>query len=244
MQSINVDGTANVLSACQQNKVRRLVHMSSVVAVGASFDGRQPLNEDDHYNIGHLNLGYFETKRQAEQLVIAAAKQGLVDAVCVNPSTIYGAGDATKGSRKIQFKVASGKFPFYTAGGVSVVPIEDVIQGTLAAWKVGRTGERYILSGENLTIKEVFSTIAELAGAKPPNIYLPNAVVKTVGCIGDVLEKLGRKGPLNSESAWTAILYHWFDHSKAKKELGFRPGPARDALKQSINWIKKQGWLK
>lgn len=242
MDHVNVTGTANILQAAQTAKVSRFVHMSSVVAVGASFDGT-PLNEDSPYNVGHLNLGYFETKYQAEQLVRQVFKEGRLDTVMLNPSTIYGAGDARKGSRKTQLKVARGKFPFYTSGGVSIVAVEDVVEALITAWKKGRSGERYILSGDNLTIRELFQTIADAAGVAPPSIYLPNVAVRTLGKVGDLMEKIGRKGPINSENAWTSILYHWFDSSKARRELGFQPKPGKLAIANSVQWMKEQGLL-
>lgn len=243
MEQVNVGGTKNVIDAVKRKKNTRLIYMSSVVAVGASYDGT-PLNEESPYTIANLDLGYFETKRDAEILVKQACDKGEIDAVILNPSTIYGATDAKKGSRKTQIKVAQGKFPFYTSGGVSVVSVHDVVRATLTAKEKGRTGERYILSGENLTIKEVFRRIATIAGVKPPSIHLPSPVVKGVGRVGDLLEKLGKKGPLNTENAWTALLYHWFDHAKASRELGFRPRPAQEALEESVGWMKQQGLLK
>ncbi|MBX9767782.1 MAG: NAD-dependent epimerase/dehydratase family protein, partial [Bdellovibrionales bacterium] len=92
MDKVNVQGTVNVVRACKEMGVRRLVHVSSVVALGASFDGRLPLNEKSQFNLAHLNLGYFETKRKAEVCVLNAAHDQGLDAVVVNPSTIYGPG--------------------------------------------------------------------------------------------------------------------------------------------------------
>jgi dihydroflavonol-4-reductase len=242
MEEVNVAGTRNVVEACIENGVRRLVHLSSVTAVGASFDGK-PLNEESPYNIAHLHLGYFDTKHEAEQIVLQAVKGGKLDAVMINPSTIYGRGDAKKGSRGTQLKVARGKFPFYTSGGVSVVAVEDVVESIIKAWEIGRTGERYIVSGENLRIKDLFDMIAHEAGVKPPSIYLPKPIIKAIGQVGDKLEVIGKKGPLNSENAWTSTLYHWFDNSKAKRELGLNPKPASYAIHQSVSWMKENGLL-
>lgn len=240
MERVNVDGTAHVIAACRTAGVRRLVHVSSVVAVGASRDGR-PLDEDAPYTMSGLNLGYFETKHRSEALVRAAARAGEVDAVIVNPSTVYGAGDARKGSRGLQVKVARGRFPFYPPGGASIVAVEDVIDATVAAWHRGRTGERYILCGDNLLFREIFAIIAREAGVRPPSIPLPRAAVFALGKIGDGLEALGLKGPLNTETAWMAVLYHWFDAAKAMRELGFRPRPAAEALAASVRWMKEHG---
>jgi dihydroflavonol-4-reductase len=243
MEAVNVGGTANVIAACASSRVRKLIYLSSVVAIGASFDGAHILNENSSYKIAHLHLGYFQTKHRAEQLVHAATLKGEVDAIMINPSTIYGPGDAKKGSRGVQLKVARGSFPFYTSGGVNVVSIEDVIDCIIAAWTKGRTGERYIVAGENLLVHQVFSMIAKEAGVKPPSIYLPNPAVRLIGKVGDTLEAIGRKGPLNSENAWASILFHWFDSAKAQRELGLRPKPASYAIAQSLNWSRQHGLL-
>lgn len=242
MESVNVGGTRNVAYALRGTG-KRLVYMSSVVAVGASLKPI-PLNENSPYTVGPLNLGYFETKKKAEDLVMNLCGSGELNATMVNPSTIYGATDAKKGSRKTQVKVARGEFPFYTSGGVSVVSVHDVVEAVLAAKEKGRVGHRYILSGENMTIHELFNRIAELAGVRAPWLYLPNPVVRSIGLVGDTLEKLGKKGPLTSENAWTSILFHWFDHSKATAELGFQPRPAQQALSESVEWMRNNGILK
>lgn len=243
MEKINVGGTKNVIEACRALRVRKLVHLSSVVAVGAGFNPSQVLNEESEYNIHHLNLGYFETKREAEELVVQACQKKLVDAVILNPSTIYGPGDARKGSRKTQLKVAQGTFKFYTSGGVNVVSVEDVVEGIVSAWKKGRTGERYILAGENLLIKDLFRIIAEKAGVEPPKKLLPASVIHVVGMVGDALGALGLPSFVSRENAWTSTLFHWFDSSKAQRELDFKPRPAEIAISQSVQWIKENGLL-
>ncbi|HPI41696.1 MAG TPA: NAD-dependent epimerase/dehydratase family protein [Pseudobdellovibrionaceae bacterium] len=237
MEKVNVLGTANVLVACEHQQVKRLVHLSSVVTVGAGFDPHQILNENSQYNLEKFNFGYFETKRKAEELVMTAVNNQKIDAVIVNPSTIYGAGDLKKGSRKTQVKVAQGKFPFYTSGGVSVVAVEDVVAGVLAAWHRGRTGERYILSGENLLIKDLFQIIAQCAGVSVPKYKIPDWILLLLGRTGDFLSSIGITTSLSYENAKVATLYHWFDCAKAQKELGFNPRPAKEALQKSVDWL-------
>ena len=242
MEAVNIDGTQNVIEACKRNNVKKLVYLSSVVAIGASFDGK-PLTEDSVYNIEHLNLGYFQTKHKAEILVRDTVSRGELDAVMINPSTIYGGGDAKKGSRGAQLKVARGKMPFYTSGGVNVVAVEDVIDCLMACWKKGTPGERYIVAGQNILIKDLFEKIAHCSGVKPPSIYLPTPAVKILGAAGDLLEKIGKKGPLNSETAWTSTLYHWFDSSKAQREFGIKFKPADYGIEASVNWMRANGYL-
>jgi dihydroflavonol-4-reductase len=240
MHKVNVVGTKNVIDACRACGVRKLVHLSSVVAIGASFD-KKPLDETSPYNVAHLHLGYFDTKYEAEALVRSAVLEGHLDAVMINPSTIYGPADAKKGSRSVQLKVARGKFPLYPPGGVSIVSVDDVIDAIMAVWVKGKPAERYIVSGENLLLKDVFDQIAAIAGVKPPSIPLPRPAIFALGAVGDVLEKFGKKGPLNSETAWTSTLYHWFDNSKARRELGLTFKPASYALEQSVRWMKDHG---
>ncbi|QDK36224.1 NAD-dependent epimerase/dehydratase family protein [Bdellovibrio sp. NC01] len=243
MEKVNVQGTANVVEVCRELKIRRLVYLSSVVAIGGGRSSEQVLNESSEFNVHDLDLGYFETKHKAEMIVKKACDKGEIDAVILNPSTVYGPGDAKKGSRKMQVKVAQGKFKFYTSGGVNVVAVEDVVAGILSAWKNGKKGERYILAGENILIKDLFTMIAQEAGVKPPPHHLPDQVLHVVGAVGDCLETIGMKGPLSRENAWTSTMFHWFDSSKAQRELGFNPRPAKEAIHNSVQWMKDHGLL-
>jgi dihydroflavonol-4-reductase len=243
MDKVNFQGTQNVIQAMKAKKIKKLLHLSSVVAVGAGFTSKEILNEDSEYNLEHLNLGYFETKRKAEQAVVTATKKSEIEGIIVNPSTIYGPADAKKGSRSIQLKVAQGRFPFYTGGGVNVVSVHDVINGIMLAIKKGKPAERYILSADNWTIQKLFQQIAFEAQVKAPHIKLPDLVLHTLGSLGDCAQALGFKGGISKENAWTSTLFHWFDNSKAKKELGFSPGTAEAAIHASVEWIKQQGML-
>ena len=240
MESVNVGGTANVIRACRDRGVRKLVYASSVAAIGASRNGR-PLTEESPYEIGPLDLGYFETKHRAEGLLRSAVEAGEIDAVMINPSTIYGPGDARKGSRRTQCRVASGRQRFYPPGGVGVVAVEDVIDAFLAVWNRGRRGERYIVNGENLLFGDLFGMIAREAGVPPPPIRLPRAAMLAIGRVGDVLESAGLPAPLTGETARAAVLHHWFDASKARGELGLRFKPASQAIAASVRWMRQQG---
>lgn len=243
MEKVNVIGTQNVVDTCLSTGVRRLVHMSSVSAIGASFDGKNLLNEESKYNLKHLGLGYFETKRKSEELVKQACTEKKLDAVILNPSNIYGAGDAEKGSRKTQIKVAKGQFLFYPVGGCSVITVEDAVQATIQAAKTGKTGERYILSGENVTIQQLFQKIAKAGGVEAPKIRLNRFMALQLGHLGDLMEKFGLKGPISTENAWASTLYHWFDHTKAKEQLNFKPQSADVAIENSVRWMKDKGLL-
>ncbi len=243
MEQVNVQGTKNVIEAIRKNGSPRLLHLSSVTAIGAGFTKNDILTEASPYNIHDLNLGYFETKHDAEIAVFDAVRAGHIEAVAINPSTIYGPGDAKKGSRGAQLKVARGKFPFYPPGGVNVVHVEDVVNLCVQAFHNGKSGDRTIACGENLTIQDTFNRIAQLAGVKPPSIAMPRIALFALGRVGDILESIGSKGPINTENAWTSTMYHWFSHEKATREFGFKPRPAQEALEASIRWSRDNGLL-
>ena len=236
MEAVNVQGTANVLKACIENRVSKCLHLSSVAAIGASFKP-QIIDEDFNYNLGKYNLGYFETKKKAEELVIKAFHESGLKTYLINPSTVYGTGDATKGSRKTQVKVARGRFNFYPPGGVNVVYVGDVIRAIDLCLKRGKPARRYIIGGENMTIRELFCTIARIAGVSPPKIPLPGFFLKGLGLIGDLMGKFSVKTSLSGETALIATLYHWFSSKRAKQELGFQPTPVKKALEESVSWM-------
>lgn len=243
MIQVNYHGTKNIVDACIELKISRLLHVSSVCAVGASFSPKIILDEKSKFNLRHLHLGYFDTKHAAESYVRRAVRLKKLSAVIVNPATIYGAMDSKKGSRTTQLKVAQGIFPFYTSGGVNVVAVEDVVEGMWSAWQIGREGERYILGGENILIKDLFIKIAKAARVEPPKIYMPNFALTLLGSLGDQLARFGKKPPINSESAWTSKLYHWFSNEKAKRDLGFKARAADIAIENSIRWSKENNLL-
>jgi dihydroflavonol-4-reductase len=164
-QLINVEGTRNVLDACVRSGVRRLVYCSSVVAVGALDTcpaaplsaGGGLMDETFEYNMRAHRLGYFDTKREAEELVLAFARSQTeshaatlttagprsapLDIVVLCPSNVYGRGDALKASRGTQVKVARGRLPFYSGGGINIVRVQDVAEAFVAAWHKGMRRE-------------------------------------------------------------------------------------------------------
>ena len=242
MFQVNVEGTKNVIEACLHNQVPKLLHLSSVVAIGASHEAKV-LNENSPYQIADLKLGYFDSKHQAQILVQQAYHEKKLYTVIVNPSTIYGPGDAKKSSRKSQLKVARGQMPFYTEGGVSIIGIRECVDAIWNAWLKAKPAEPYILAGENISIKQLFEYIAEAADVSAPEIEMPKEVLMFLGKTGDFLRKLGIDKGFSVENAHTATMYHWFDSSKAQKELALKIRPAKSCISESVMWMQQQGLL-
>lgn len=243
MEQVNVAGTQNLLDACVTQSTPKVLHLSSVAAIGFN-QKRQKISEDFKFDFEQWDLGYFKTKHKAERLCFQYFQDNNLPVYLINPSTIYGYGDGKKGSRKTQVKVAQGRFPLYPPGGVNVVHVSDVIDLIFLILDRGQPARRYIAAGDNMTIKELFKSIATLAGAKPPYLPIPRSLIKSLGFIGDLRTRyLNSDTSLSSETAITSTGFHWFSNQRIRKELGFSPRPSVEALQDSVQWMKDQGLL-
>ncbi len=227
-------GTRNVVEASLKNRVARFVHVSSVAAIGAALQPSKLLNEESPNTMIERGFLNFDSKVTSEKIALDACRSRGLDVVIVNPSMVFGAGDAKKPARKGSVLATRGKLPFYPSGGISVVAVEDVTDGMIQALSRGRKGERYILSGENLRFKEVLGHYARLSGHTPPRWQLSGGVLSA---LGQVSEFLRLDSEMSVEAATASGLFHWYDHSKARKELGFNPRAAELAIKNSVDWI-------
>jgi len=243
MTAANVTGTANVIEAVISAGVPRLVHTSSVVAVGLSTDGR-PCDETARWNFDTERMvdAYALTKHLAENVVRGAADR--VDAVIVNPTYMLGPRDARPSSGRLIVDVVRGRVPGWTPGYNNFVDVRDVARGMIAAWQRGRRGERYILAGHDMTYGDVMRRIAEAAGTRPPRLRVPRAAAWLFGMWGDLVERSGREPVVNS----TQIRYAYTDRfrfksDKATGELGYRCGPLEPALRDAIAWFRGHGML-
>jgi len=245
LMAANVEGTRHVIAAVRQAGVKRLVHTSTVGAVGLSEDG-QPCDETQRWNFDQQGMadGYVTTKHLAEEEVLGAAAEGL-DVVIINPSYMFGPYDARPSSGAMIIEVVRGRVPGWTLGINNVVDVRDVARGTIAAWQRGKAGERYILSGEEVTYKALFERIAEIAGTRPPSWGVPRWATRLFGQAGDIQEWMSGGEPLiNSVAAGYANCVTFrFRHDKATRELGYAPGPIELAIRDAITWFRKQGML-
>ena len=220
LEAVNVGGTRNVLDACLAAGVRRLVHTSSCTTCGP-VPGRVATEEDEPPE-WELVVPYKRTKLDSERLVLESG----LDAVVVNPTAPVGEGDTTPTptGRMVQ-GVASGRYRAYVGtAGVNLVDVRDVARGHLLALDRGRCGERYLLGGENMPLKEAFARIARAAGRRPPRIRVPYAAVRAGAGLGLV----------NRHEALLAGLPEYFSSAKAHGELGYQPSPIDDALRRAV----------
>jgi dihydroflavonol-4-reductase len=231
MHTVNVEGTRAVLDAAARAGVRRVVHTSSCATCGP-VAGRAA-TEADSPPSWELAVPYKRTKLEAERLALAAARDGL-DVVVVNPTTPVGPGDrGPTPTGKMVADVARGRARAYLRGGaLNVVAVQDAAAGHVRAFEHGRRGERYLLGGENLSLREVFATVARAAGRPAPRIGVPWAVAYAAARAGDAaLRAVGREPSLLVvDEVRLARLPMAFDDAKARRELGHTSRPAREAL--------------
>ena len=222
-ERVNVEGTRVVVELCRELGVRRLVHTSTCGTCGP-VEGR-PASEEDSPPEWELAVPYKRTKLEAERIVLDAARDGL-DAVVVNPTTPVGDGDRfpTPTGRMIE-GVATGRYRGYVDSGVNVVDVRDVARGHLLAFESGGTGQRYLLGGVDLALRELFGAIADLAGRRRPRLRLPYRAAQA----------LARSGVANQEEVALARLPMYYSWAKAERELGYRPGPVEPALRRAVD---------
>jgi len=238
---INVEGTKNVVRACLENKIKRLIHVSSDVTIGVE-EGKLA-NEEMLYNLFPLKINYCDTKFLGEVEVYKGIAKGL-DAVVVCPASMYGEGDIRKIKTDMTFDF---KFPmnfFYPRGGIAVVDVEDVVEGLIRAWKMGRKGERYLLIGENITFYEMRKIIAKELGRKPPSISIPSWLFTLLAYVFLGISKITKNRPkLTPEMARFNKIKFYFSNEKAEKELGLKFKSFKESIKRAIRWYKDNGYL-
>ena len=247
MYAVTVVGTRNVLEAARQAGVRRVVHTSTVAALGVPdrpLRGSIPLPMDEHHTWNYRPewWRYGHSKYLAELEVQRAVALGM-DVVIVNPAAVLGAGDLNRVSGDVVVYIAGHGVPAVVEGGVNVVHIADVVAGHLAALERGRTGERYILGGENMYVPELLNLIAEVTEARQSHLQIPTWLA--LALVGPVatLNRWG-KLPVGGELLRQAGRYFYYDTRKAREELGLpAPRAVREAIKEAHQWYKEQNMI-
>jgi dihydroflavonol-4-reductase len=239
----NVEGTRNVLTAAGRAAVGRIVYTSSVATVGLPADG-SPGTEDTPVALADMIGHYKRSKFLAEQLVRDFVQRG-APVITVNPSTPIGPGDVKPTpTGRIVVDAAMGRTPAYVDTGLNVVHVDDVAAGHLRAFHRGRIGERYILGGENMTLREILVHISRMAGRSPPRIRLPHAAVLPLAYASEALARAtGRGARVTIESVRMARKHMYFSSEKAVRELGYSWRPPTAAFEEAIVWFRDQGIL-
>jgi dihydroflavonol-4-reductase len=240
----NVEGTRNILDSARRTGVERIVYTSSVATIGLPADG-SPGEEETPVALADMIGHYKRSKYMAEQLVRESLQAGIA-AVIVNPSTPIGPGDVKPTpTGRIVLDAASGRMPAYVDTGLNIVHVDDVAAGHLLAFHRGRVGERYILGGDDMTLREILAEIARLVDRTPPRIRLPHAAVLPAAFAAQAFARvMGRAPRLTVEGARMSRKRMFFSSAKAVRELGYRWRPPVEAFEDAVRWFRERGLLR
>jgi dihydroflavonol-4-reductase len=240
----NAEGTRCVMEEALRAGVERIVYTSSVATIAlrddTPADEHSPLSERDA--IG----AYKKSKVMAERLVEEMVQRQRLPAVIVNPSTPIGPRDVKPTpTGRIIVEAASGRMPAFVDTGLNLVHVDDVAAGHLAALGRGTIGERYILGGENVYLRDMLAEIARVVGRKPPRVRLPIAPLYPLAIVAEgVALVTGREPFLTLDGLRMARHLMFFNDAKARRELGYSTRPYRDGIADAIAWFRQHGYLR
>jgi dihydroflavonol-4-reductase len=247
---VNVEGTRYVLDAARELGVTKLVHTSSTATLSPSFENAEDPSrlgtEDGAFDLRRFRGHYKMSKAMAEELVLREAARGF-PAVIAHPTTVIGPGDRrpTPSGQMIQ-EYVSGHMVVYLAMQQNVVDVRDVAAGLALALEKARPGERYILGGDNLPMRELLAILADLTGIPAPRIPLPLPVLQIAGAVNEwIADHLTHRAPLACrEQAMHVRDSRYVSIEKARRELGYDPRPARAVLAAAVHWFASEGACK
>ena len=240
----NVSGTVNLMRAAAESGVKRIVYTSSVAALGLNANGA-PADEETPVALADMIGHYKRSKFLAEAEVRHLAAEQKIPVVIVNPSAPVGPRDIrpTPTGRMI-VEAAAGRMPAYVETGLNIVHVDDVAEGHLRAYERGAVGQRYILGGTNMTLHEILEIVAEITGRPAPRIKLPHAVVMPIAYVAEAMARIGGFEPVATvDSVRMAKKLMYFSSDKARRDLGYSPRPARQALADAVQWFDAHGYL-
>jgi len=243
MYRANVEGTRAILEAARKNRVRRVVYTSSVATMGFTSNG-QPADENSPVSLENMIGPYKRSKFMAEQVAIEAARAGQ-DVVIVNPSTPVGERDIKPTpTGRIVVDFLKKKFPAYVDTGLNLVDVRECAIGHTAALEKGRSGERYILGGENLTLKQILDKLAAITGLPSPKIRVPYVLALATGVVDEVVTGRirGREPRATIDAVRMGRKKMFVSSAKAERELGWKRLPVDDALRRAADWFRENGY--
>ena len=243
---VNVTGTRNIMAAAAQAGVSRIVYTSSVATLGLNRNGI-PADENTPVSLADMVGDYKRSKFLAEAEVKRLADEEGLPVVIVNPSTPVGPRDIKPTpTGRIIVDAASGRMPAYVDTGLNLVHVDDVAVGHLLALERGKIGERYVLGAVNLTLKEILTEIAAVAGRKPPRVRLPHNLVLPVAYLSEAWARVtgGDEPRVTVVGVRLAKKKMFFTAEKAERVLGFKPRPIQEALRDAVAWFQENGYLR
>jgi dihydroflavonol-4-reductase len=243
MYRSNVEGTRAILEAARENKVRRVVYTSSVATMGFQSNGHLA-DEDSPVSLANMIGPYKRSKFMAEEIAVEAGRSGM-DVVVVNPTTPVGERDIKPTpTGRIVVDFLKKKFPAYVDTGLNLVDVAECARGHVAALEKGKSGERYILGGENLTLKQILDKLAAITGLPSPSIKVPHVVALATGVVDQVFTGYirNREPRATIDAVRMGRKKMFVSSSKAERHLGWKIVPVDGALRRAVEWFQTNGY--
>jgi dihydroflavonol-4-reductase len=242
---INVDGTRNLMRAAGEAGVARIVYTSSVAVLGLTKDGT-PADENRPVGLSDMTGHYKRSKFLAEEAVREMITRDGLPAVIVNPTAPIGARDIKPTpTGRIIVDFVNGRMPAYVDTGLNLVHVDDCARGHLLAFERGKLGTRYILGGENLTLRDILLNLGRITGRPAPGVRLPNRLLIPLAYVAEGWSRLsGNETRLTVDSLKMARKRMFFSSDKAVRELGFASRSAEQALTEAVQWFGENGYFK
>ncbi len=243
MYRANLEGTRSLLDAARRNKVRRVVYTSSVATMGFTSNGHVA-DENSPVSLANMIGPYKRSKFMAEEVAMAAGRSGM-DVVVVNPTTPVGERDIKPTpTGRIVVDFLKKKFPAYVDTGLNLVDVTECARGHVAALEKGRSGERYILGGENLTLKQILDKLAAITGLPSPRVKVPYFMALATGVVDEIVTGriMGKEPRATIDAVRMGRKKMFVVSAKAERELGWKTVPVDGALRRAVDWFQSNGY--
>jgi dihydroflavonol-4-reductase len=244
MRRSNVEGTRAILLAARKNGVKRVVYTSSVATMGFTNNDHMA-DEDSPVSLQNMIGPYKRSKFMAEEVAIQAGREGM-DVVVVNPTTPVGEQDIKPTpTGRIVLDFLKRKFPAYVDTGLNLVDATECARGHVAAYERAKPGERYILGGENLTLKQILDKLGQITGLPSPRVKVPYVMALATGVVDEVFtgRVLGREPRATIDAVRMGKKKMFVSSAKAERDLGWKMVPVDGALRRAVEWFQTNGYV-
>ena len=244
IRRVNVEGTNNIADACLKLKVQRLIYVGTANSFGKAPDAEELADERCDYTSHIYGLDYMDSKREAQELMLRRAAEDGLPVIVVNPTFMIGAYDSKPSSGQMITALLAGKIPGFAGGGKNYIHVRDVAVAMANALTMGRIGECYILGHENLDFRVAFERMAKVLDVQPPTRLLPDFGMVGFGWLNSLFARiLGYHPAVSHELAQICCHFHYFDSSKAQRELELPQTGLEQAVKDCVTWFREHNMI-
>jgi nucleoside-diphosphate-sugar epimerase len=234
---VNINGTTNIINACKQSGVKKLIYVSSANTLGYG-SLNNPGDEQKEIRLPYTKSYYAQSKLKAQEIIKKASKDICI--VTVHPSFMIGPYDLKPSSGKIFKMILDKPVVYFPPGGKNFVHVKDVARGIIQAIKIGKNKSNYLLCGENLSFKQFYAAVLKEEKQRSVMVPLSKELLKMFGYAGDIIRSLGLKTEISSVNIHSLLISNFYTNQKAKEELKLEFSPVSDGIRDALDWFRSQ----